>query len=89
MIESSEATACSSRGLPSGYWRWIIRPVFAWYGLWVGVYIKQQTVGIKVYVLPLPCVGIVVAKEWILRPVGIPCRVGKDNGDGTCEIYFD
>ena len=40
--------------------RWRVRPLFAWFDLWVGVYIDRP--GRRVYVLPLPCVGVVI--EW-------------------------
>ena len=34
-----------------------IRPIFAWYDLWIGIFIdtKKQ----RVYVLPLPCIGLI------------------------------
>lgn len=35
-----------------------IRPLFAWYDLWVGIFWDRK--GRKLYILPLPCVGIVV-----------------------------
>lgn len=35
-----------------------VRPLFAWYDLWVGVFWDRQRR--KLYVLPLPCVGVVV-----------------------------
>lgn len=34
-----------------------VRPVFAWYDLWVGVYWDCK--GLRLYVLPLPCLGVV------------------------------
>ena len=37
-----------------------IRPLFAWYDLWVGIYIDRK--GRRLYVLPLPCIGIVI--QW-------------------------
>lgn len=37
-----------------------IRPLFAWYDLWVGVFIDLKRR--RVYVLPLPCIGVVI--EW-------------------------
>lgn len=35
-----------------------IKPIFAWYDLWVGVYWDRA--GRKLYVLPLPTIGIVI-----------------------------
>lgn len=37
-----------------------IRPIFAWYDLWIGVFIDRAKG--RAYILPLPCVGIVI--EW-------------------------
>ena len=37
-----------------------IRPIFAWYDLWVGIYIDRENR--RVYVLPVPCFGIVI--DW-------------------------
>lgn len=37
-----------------------IRPLLAWYDLWIGVYVDR--VNRRVYVLPLPCIGVVI--EW-------------------------
>lgn len=36
-----------------------VRPLFAWYDMWIGVYIDRK--GKRVYILPLPCVGVVVS----------------------------
>lgn len=35
-----------------------IRPLFAWYDLWVGVYWDRAKR--RLYILPLPCIGVVV-----------------------------
>lgn len=35
-----------------------IRPLFAWYDLWIGLYWDRK--GRKLYILPLPCIGIVI-----------------------------
>jgi hypothetical protein len=37
-----------------------IRPIFAWYDLWVGVFIDRAKH--RVYVFPLPCIGIVISR---------------------------
>lgn len=34
------------------------RPIFAWYDLWVGVFIDRPKR--RVYIFPLPCIGIVI-----------------------------
>jgi hypothetical protein len=36
-----------------------IRLLFAWYDLWIGAYWDRTAR--KLYVLPLPCVGVVVS----------------------------
>lgn len=41
-----------------------IKPLFAWYDLWVGVFWDSKLR--KLYILPLPCIGVVLtfaAKE--------------------------
>ena len=35
-----------------------IRLMFAWYDIWVGVFIDRAKR--RIYILPLPCVGIVI-----------------------------
>lgn len=35
-----------------------IRPLFAWYDIWVGVFIDVAKR--RLYILPLPCIGIVI-----------------------------
>jgi hypothetical protein len=37
-----------------------VRPIFAWYDLWVGVFIDRPRR--RVYVFPLPCVGLVITR---------------------------
>ena len=36
-----------------------VRPIFAWYDLWVGAYWDRKQR--RLYILPLPCVGIVIS----------------------------
>jgi len=38
-----------------------IKPVFAWHVLWIGVFI--DTAKQRVYVFPLPCLGVVIQLE--------------------------
>lgn len=35
-----------------------IRPVFAWFDLWIGVFIDRPQK--RIYVFPIPCIGFVV-----------------------------
>ena len=35
-----------------------IKPIFAWYDLWIGVFVDRKKC--KVYIFPVPCFGIVV-----------------------------
>ena len=35
-----------------------IEPIFAWYDLWVGVFIDRPKR--RIYVFPVPCLGIVI-----------------------------
>ena len=35
-----------------------IKPIFAWYDLWVGVFVDRQKR--RLYIFPLPCVGLVI-----------------------------
>ncbi len=36
-----------------------IRPIIAWYDLWVGVFWDRAKR--RLYILPLPCVGVVIS----------------------------
>lgn len=42
-----------------------IRPLFAWFDMWVGVFYDRKAR--KIYVLPLPCFGFVIT----LKPMEI------------------
>ena len=35
-----------------------IKPIFAWYDFWVGVYVDRA--GRRVYIFPLPCLGLII-----------------------------
>lgn len=35
-----------------------IRPIFAWYDLWVGAYWDREKR--RLFILPVPCLGIVI-----------------------------
>lgn len=37
-----------------------VRPIFAWYDLWIGLFIDRAKR--RVYVFPIPCFGLVI--EW-------------------------
>ena len=36
-----------------------IEPIFAWYDLWIGMFVDAKKH--RVYIFPLPCLGIVVS----------------------------
>lgn len=40
-----------------------VRPIFAWYDLWVGVFVDRSKR--RLYIFPLPCLGIVIS--WAAR----------------------
>lgn len=37
---------------------WSVKPIFAWYDCWVGIFWDSRKR--KLYILPLPCVGVVI-----------------------------
>ncbi len=44
---------------PAGYAAaWSVKPIFAWYDCWVGIFWDSRKR--KLYILPLPCVGVVI-----------------------------
>jgi hypothetical protein len=36
-----------------------IKPIFAWYDFWVGLFWDRKSR--RLYVLPVPCIGIVIS----------------------------
>jgi hypothetical protein len=38
-----------------------VRPLFAWFDLWVGAYWDRKNR--KLYILPIPCCGVVITFE--------------------------
>lgn len=35
-----------------------VKPIFAWYDFWIGVFIDREKR--RIYVFPVPCVGILI-----------------------------
>lgn len=35
-----------------------VRPLFAWYDLWIGAFWDRKSR--KLYIMPLPCIGVVI-----------------------------
>jgi hypothetical protein len=35
-----------------------IRPIFAWYDMWIGIFIDRARR--RIYVFPFPCLGVVI-----------------------------
>jgi hypothetical protein len=35
-----------------------IKPIFAWYDLWIGAYWNSEKR--RLYILPFPCIGLVI-----------------------------
>lgn len=49
---------CCCADLHRPYWRLKVTPIFAWYDLWVGVFIDRPKQ--RVYIFPVPMFGIVI-----------------------------
>lgn len=50
-----------------------IRPIFAWYDLWVGAFWDRNRR--RLYILPIPCVGVVIEFE---RPGSVLLNKGAE-----------
>jgi hypothetical protein len=48
--------------------RMSVRPLFAWYDLWIGVFWDRKAK--RLYVLPLPCIGVVLDFSTTQPPEG-------------------
>lgn len=42
-----------------------LKLVFAWYDLWIGLFVDRKEWGTRFYVFPLPCVGLRI--DWPRR----------------------
>lgn len=40
---------------------WRVRPIFAWYDIWIGVFIDRPKR--RIYVFPVPCFGLVIERK--------------------------
>lgn len=43
------------------YPRFRVRPMFAWYDLWIGVFVDRKAR--QIYVFPLPCLGFQIGYQ--------------------------
>ena len=46
------------------YARWSIRPIFAWYDMWIGAFYDKPRR--RLYIFPIPCLGVRI--EFGARP---------------------
>jgi hypothetical protein len=58
---------------------WSVKPLFAWYDLWVGIFWDSRKR--KLYILPLPCVGVVI--EFPKPPNSVLCGNRGEKGGGN------
>lgn len=42
-----------------------IHPIFAWYDIWVGIFVDRPKR--RIYILPIPCIGVVITLKSHLR----------------------
>lgn len=47
-----------------------VRPIFAWYDLWVGAFWDRQKR--RLYILPVPCIGVVIQFARAEEPTDAP-----------------
>lgn len=80
IAEAASARRTSEEKSALARWHWLVvglrslsvKPIFAWYDLWVGIFWDSRKR--RLYVLPVPCVGIVIevtkpqANQSIARP---------------------
>jgi hypothetical protein len=59
-----------------------IRPVFAWYDMWIGAYWDREAT--KLYVLPVPCIGFSIQFGPLCDVSSSNCTGGY-HGKCTCE----
>jgi len=50
----SKSSLAAPDGSPAA---WSVKPIFAWYDMWVGIFWDSRKR--KLYILPIPCVGLV------------------------------
>lgn len=56
----ADADMSSGVAEPVDEWRLKVRPIFAWYDVWVGAFIDRPNR--RLYLFPLPCIGLRV--DW-------------------------
>lgn len=56
---------------------WRVRPLFAWYDLWVGAYWDRANH--RLYVMPIPCFGFVIERRtrWTAETAGSTAEKGE------------
>jgi len=65
-----------------------VKPIFAWYDLWIGAYWDRKAR--KLYVLPLPCIGLVFDFGPAPKPKPIPraSRIAVHLTDGRTIVHY-
>ncbi len=66
-----------------------IKPLFAWYDLWIGAYWDRQAQ--RLYILPVPCLGFVLnfGTPKPPRQVNYPSILDDEYGDGDNSNHDD